>query len=110
MIEKLKRKRKFKELLLSEIDESINQIFGKDTAKAVYYYLEENYSLKLADIPEKPKVFSEALESIFGKVGAEVIEALLIRDISSKFEVTHQRKEGCDFSDYVNELMRLGIL
>ena len=110
MIEKLKRKKKFKELLLSQIAKSINEIFGKDTAKTVYYYLEKNYSLKLEDIPEKPEVFSKALESMFGKLGAEVIETFLIKNVSSKFEVTYQRKEGYGFSDYVNELMHSGIL
>ena len=108
MIEKLKRKRKFKELL-SEIDKSINQLLGKNTAKTVYYYLKKNYSLKLEDIPQKPKVFSKALESMFGKVAAEVVEACLINNLSSKFEITYQRKENYKFSDYVNELLHSSI-
>lgn len=105
----LKGKRKFKELLLVEIDRSMNQIFGRATVKTVYYYLEKNYSLKLKDIPEKPKVFSKALQSMFGKLGAEVIESLLIKTVSSKFEVAYQKKEGYEFSDYMSELIRLDI-
>lgn len=110
IIEKLKRKRKFNVLLLSEIDESMNQFFGGDIANTVYYYLEKNYSLKREDIPEKPNLFSKALESMFGKLGAEVIETFLIMNLSSKFEVTHQRKKGYKFSDCINKLMRSSVL
>lgn len=106
----MRRGIKFKELLLSEIDGGMTDIFGKETAKAVYYHLDKNYSLKLEDIPRKPKIFSKALESIFGKLGAEVIEMSLIKNLSSKFKLKHQKKEELKFSDYMNELMHKHFL
>lgn len=99
-----------KELFLSGMEDSINQILGKNVAKTVYYHLEKNYSLKLEDIPEKPEVFSEAIKNIFGQEGANVIEAFLIKELFTRFELVLQKKEDYKFSDYVYELLHKGAL
>lgn len=96
---------KFREVLLSEINKGMADIFGEETAKAVYYHLDKNYSLKLEDIPKKPKIFSKALKNMFGKVGAKVIEVSLIKNLSSKFNLKYQKQGSVKFSDYMNELV-----
>lgn len=72
----------------------MKNIFGKNAAQAVYYHLEKRHLLKLEDIIEKPHTFSEAIKEMFGETGAEVIEALLVKDLCTKFRVEGQRKEA----------------
>jgi hypothetical protein len=84
-------------VLLSVLDESMESIFGRSAAEAVFYHLEKCYILKHVDILEKPEVFSEAIEGMFGEVGAEVIEGLLVMDLLARL------KEECEGAD---EIMR----
>jgi len=84
---------KFHKILLSTLDESMKNIFGENTVKAVYHHLQEGYLLKLEDIPKKPQTFAEAIKEIFGETGAEVIETLLVKDLCTKFKIKGQRKD-----------------
>jgi len=87
------RKNSSDKTLLTALDESMENIFGKSATRAVYYFLEENYSLKLEDIPEKPQIFAKAIEEIFGDTGANVIETLLVNDLLSQLGIKNQGKE-----------------
>lgn len=98
------KKSKVDGTLLSALDESMKNIFGKTTAKAVYYHLQKQYLIKLEDIPEKPLTFTKAIRGIFGETGAEIIETLLVRDICTKFEIKGRKREVDNLADCMSEL------
>jgi len=98
------RRDRFYRTLLSALDESMKNIFGENTAKAVYYHLREGYLLKLEDIPTKPQTFAKAIKEIFGETGAEVIETLLVKDLCTKFRIKGQRKDIDRLVDCMHEL------
>ncbi len=98
------KKYNLNETLLSALDESLKSIFGESAAKAVYHYLQKGYLLKLEDIPEKPKTFARAIKEIFGETGAEVIEALLVKELCTKFRIEGRRKEIDKLADCMDEL------
>lgn len=98
------KKDRFYKTLLSALDESMKNIFGENTAKAVYYHLREGHLLKLEDIPKKPQTFAKAIKEIFGAPGAEVIETLLVKDLCTKFRIKGQRKDIDRLVDCMHEL------
>lgn len=97
------KKHKPHKTLLSALDESMKNIFGESTAKAVYYHLKEGYLLKLEDIPKKPEAFAKAIKEMFGDTGAEVIETLLVKDLCTKFKIEGQKKEIDKLVDCLDE-------
>jgi len=96
-------KEKFNKLLLKIIDEELKQIFGESATLIIYNYLENNYSLKREEIPEKIEVFTRGLEEFLGS-GAQVVQKITLQKLSSYFEVQCQVKEGYSFADYVTEI------
>jgi len=93
-------KEKFNKLLLKVIDEELKQIFGEAATLIIYNYLENNYSLKREEIPEKIEVFTRGLEEFLSS-GAQVVQKIILQKLSSCFEVQCQVKEGYSFVDYV---------
>ncbi|MGQ9565513.1 MAG: NitrOD5 domain-containing protein [Candidatus Bathyarchaeales archaeon] len=83
---------------------SMENVFGKSAAKAVYHYLNKSYLLRPEEIPEKPQVFVKAIEEMFGERGAEVIEALLVKDLLAKLDVECQEKENNNLVDWLDKL------
>lgn len=68
------------------------------------HHLEKNYMMKLEDIPEKPKVFVRVLKKIFGEVGAEIVEALLMKDLYFNLGVKDCDDEASSLSDCFEKL------
>lgn len=99
----LRKYKNFEKMLLSGIDESVKQIFGENVAKSIYHYLENDYSLKYSDIPQKPEIFAKYLEENFGS-GSRVIEAVIINNLYSKLGLPYQKRTGQKFADYIAEL------
>ena len=94
--------------MLSVVDETMKQIFGEASTKAIYGYLENNSHLKLEEVAEEPEVFSASLKRLLGS-GALVIENLILKKLYSKLGLKFEAKKGYGFSDYVKELRkRLG--
>jgi len=60
--------------------------------------------LKPEDILTKPEVFSEAIEGMFGEVGAEVIEALLVRDLLAKLRQDCEGEEADEIMVWLDKL------
>ncbi len=60
--------------------------------------------MKLQDIPEKPKVFIRVLKKIFGEVGAEIVEALLLKDLYSNLGIKDCEDEANSLSDCIEKL------
>jgi len=98
-------KGKLADLLLSAVDETINQIFKEEGAKIIFDFIESKCHLKLEEIVEKPEVFSVGLERML-KSGAIVIEKMILKNLYSKLGLKFEEKEGYEFSDYIKELRK----
>ncbi len=96
-------KGEFETLLLKTIDDSLKQVFGDNAAQIIYHYLDNNYSIKQEEIPEKLEAFTEGLAHFFGS-GARVVENIILTNLNSKIDPKYKMKEGRNFTDYVNEL------
>jgi hypothetical protein len=96
------KKEDFNELLIESINESLNQI-GGTVRESIYRYLKAQFNTSPTEIPQKLKVFQEALEQIFN-TGSRYIEVLILRNLYAKIELPEvEGKEGeLKFIDYVN--------
>lgn len=94
---------KFNELLLKIIDEELKQVFGEVATLIIYSHLENNYSLRREEIPEKMEVFTRGLEEFLSS-GAQVIQKIILQKLSSCSGVQCQVKEDYSFVDYVTEI------
>ena len=88
---------------LRALDRVMEGVFGRSAARAVYYHLEKDFLLMPEDIKEKPEVFVEAIECIFGEDGAEVIENFLAKDLLAKLSGTDQWEEASKFVDWLDK-------
>ena len=87
-----------REVLLNTLHQSMKSIFGESGAFVFYRHLEEFYLLNREDIFDKPQVFAKVLTQIFGKTGAEIVEALLAKDMCTKLGII-------DRDDEINSLV-----
>ena len=76
----LKRKERPKRLF-KIVDKVLKQIFGETATLSIYKYLEEEYSLKREDIPSKPEVFAEGLETYLNS-GASMVAEIILNESS----------------------------
>jgi len=91
------------DLLLSVVDETLEQIFKGAGARVIYKFMENKCHLRRKEIAEKPEVFSAGLERLLGSA-APMIERMILKNLCSKLRLKFEEKEGYDFSDYVKEL------
>jgi hypothetical protein len=102
----VKRGTKFDRKLVSITEKVLKQVFGEDATASICDYLERNYRLKLDDIPDKPEVFSKALESYLDS-GATVIERIILENLYSNSGVKLKRVEEKTFPQRLSELKRV---
>lgn len=95
----------FKKVLLEALDEGLSTI-GESARKAIYFHLQNLYSLKREEIPDNPKAFVEGLRKIFG-LGAEVIEKAVIKSLYSKLEIKFEERKGYGFIEYLTYAMQI---
>lgn len=100
------KRTKFDEKLVRITEKVLKQIFGEDATASICKYLEKNYCLKLEEIPHRPDVFTEALESYLNS-GATVIEKIILEKLCSNSGVDLERVEEKTFPERLNELKRL---
>jgi len=96
-------KEEFKKILLQTIDENLKQIFQETATHIIYQFLENNYSLKREEIPEKLETFMEGLQEFF-RSGAHVIEQSILKELYSNLGLEYKSREGCRFLDYIDDL------
>jgi hypothetical protein len=96
-----KTEREFSRILFEAVDEGL-LVLGESGRKAVYFHLQNLYSIKREDIPDKLEIFVESLRKIFG-VGAEVIERAMARSLYGKLGLNYKEKKGCGFMAYLND-------
>lgn len=68
------------------------QALGESAKFVIYHYLEKDFELKKDEILEHPKVFKQALTSIFGEEGSKIIEELIVDEMAQTFKLKHKRK------------------
>jgi len=96
-------KEEFNKLLLQTIDENLKQIFRETATHIIYQFLENNYSLKREEIPEKLETFMEGLHNFF-RSGAYMIEQSILEELHVKLGLKYKSREGYRFMDYIDDL------
>ena len=96
-------KEEFKKFLLQTIDENLKQIFRETATHIVYQFLENNYSLKRKEIPEKLETFIEGLREFF-RSGAHMIEQSILKEMHANLGLKYKNREGYRFIDYIDDL------
>jgi hypothetical protein len=84
---------------LEAIDEGFLAL-GESVRQALYWHLENHFSLKRDEIPNKPKEFADALKNIFG-AGAEVLFKIIVKRLYKKLNLTFEDVKGWSFMDYI---------
>jgi hypothetical protein len=99
-------KEEFKKLLLETIDENLKQIFRETATHIIYQFLENNYSLKREEIPEKLETFMEGLHAFF-RSGSLMIEQSILKELHMKLGLKYKSKEDYGFMDYIDDLEKI---
>jgi hypothetical protein len=100
---------KLADLLLSAVDEALNQVFKKEGTEAIYSFIENKCHLKREEIADKTEDFSAGLEKLLGSA-TPVIEKMILKSLYAKLQLKYVEKEGYGFSDYLMELRRNEML
>ncbi|MEM2998696.1 MAG: hypothetical protein QW542_07095 [Thermoproteota archaeon] len=77
--------RKPSDRVLMCVDKGLSRL-GGTVKHVVYWYIENEYGLKRAEIPEKPEEFIKGLEKMYGP-GARVIELNILKEFKEEFGV-----------------------
>jgi len=72
--------------LLEAVDEGFLAL-GESVRQAIYWHLENRFSIKRSEIPNKLKEFMEALRNMFG-AGAEILLKVIIKRFYMKLNLT----------------------
>ena len=92
----------FDKLLLCAIDEALNSI-GETVKQAIYFHIENKFSVTRNTIPENLAEFQGGLEKIFG-AGARFMEILIMKNLHSKIGLPFvmEKSEQLEFIEYVD--------
>jgi len=85
--------------LLEAVDEGFLAL-GESVRQAIYWHLENRFSIRRDEIPDRLKEFMEALKNMFG-AGAEILLKVIIKRFYMKLNLTFKDIEGWSFIDYV---------
>ena len=96
-------KEEFKKLLLQTIDENLKQIFQETATHIIYQFLENKYSLKREEIPEKMETFMEGLQEFF-RSGSRMIEQSILKELHMKLGLKYKSRRDYRFMDYIDDL------
>jgi len=93
----VKTREEFKKLLLQTIDKNLKQIFQETATHIIYQFLENNYSLKREEIPEKRETlvtFVSPESTIIENLANPIIEGLRQNADVIAIEVNHLDKRN----------------
>jgi hypothetical protein len=88
--------RDFEKLLVEAVDEALTSL-GESSKQAIYFHLDENFSIKKDEIPCKIENFAKAIEKTFG-FGAEFLEVLIMKHLCRKVGTAFECHESKDFT------------
>jgi hypothetical protein len=92
----------FDKILLRAIDEALNSL-GESVRQAIYFHIENKFSVARDEIPENLLQFQGGLKEIFG-AGAQFIEISIIKNLHMKIgcpQITVKNKK-LEFAEYVD--------
>jgi len=90
--------------MISGVAERVmRSIFGRKAFDSILQVMSERYGLDLDEMPDKPRLFSEAMREIIG-VSSVIIEDLIIENLYMKVGLELRWKKGYSFPDYINEV------
>jgi len=95
--------RKSDAVLLTVVNETLEQVFKGIGVQVIYGSFEKDFQLKREDIMKKPDVFSAGLKKLLGSA-AVVTEKLIMRNLYQRIGLNHVETEGFQYSDKINEL------
>ena len=101
-IQRLARKRKvFEKLLTEAVDEALTSL-GESAKQSIYFHLEDKFKIAKKDIPYRLEDFTDGLEKIFG-LGAHFIEILIMKSLFEKIgqPLEWNEKKELVFVEYV---------
>ena len=84
------------ETVVTEAIDEVFLSFGKPVGAAIFKMLEQNYGMRKEDIPGKPEVFANAIESTFGDT-AKLIEMEIIRSLHAQIKGFSYKTKRRDF-------------
>jgi len=99
------QKCKFNRLLAKAVDESLS-FLGESAKYSIYFHLEYSFGLRREEIPKRPEIFAEKLESLL-KDGSIYIERLILKRLYESVGLELKCKENYSFLDYINEVKEL---
>ena len=99
------QKCKFNRLLAKAVDESLS-FLGESAKYSIYFHLEYSFGLRKEEIPKRPEVFAEKLESLF-KDGSIYIKRLILKRLYESVGLELKCKRNYSFLDYINEVKEL---
>jgi hypothetical protein len=95
------RTKTFEECFVEAINEGL-KVLGDSGKQMIFFYLENNYSVKKDEIAKKPEAFATGIEKIF-HAGALVIERLIVESLYSKLGLRYEERKDFSFGDYVKQ-------
>ncbi|XES77817.1 MAG: PAS domain S-box protein [Candidatus Bathyarchaeia archaeon] len=92
----------FNQLFLEVIDETLSAL-GESAKTAIYFHIEQKFSIKRQDIPSRIDAFDHALNTLFG-VGSKPLELMLMQRLHAKVknDCKPMKADDFTFSNYIN--------
>jgi aspartyl/asparaginyl-tRNA synthetase len=96
----------FDAIMMEAVDEVFSSI-GHSCKQAIYFQLENIFTIKRQEIPLKIEDFANAIEQLFG-IGAKFVEMKIIEVLHKKTQgfMYFPKKEELLFTEYVASLRR----
>jgi hypothetical protein len=89
----------FRRALLEAVDEGFLAL-GGSVRRALYWHLEDRFSIRRDEIPDRPGEFAEALRDMLG-AGAGVLLKVMARRLYEGLGLAFEERPGWGFADYV---------
>ncbi|MEM4251413.1 MAG: hypothetical protein QW828_06235 [Candidatus Bathyarchaeia archaeon] len=90
---------RFRKALLEAADYAM-LILGEYASQAVRGHIESIHKVKYEEIPEKPEILHDVLESLFGS-GSKAIERLIAKNLYQRLDIEFQERKEWTIVDYV---------
>ena len=73
-------------IVLRCIDEALAKL-GGSVKESIYFYLKRDFGLDRSQIPANLAEFQRALNAIFGRQGAKVIEKMILAELENRLKI-----------------------
>jgi hypothetical protein len=84
----------FEELVQSSFSDSVSDILGKETWKAISFYFD------ISLLANEPEIFASVLERLLGKT-AKVLEKAITETLFARVGATIEKREGYSFQTLI---------